>query len=182
MIKFGCGIRKVQNFFFVLTIVLIVAMVSIYFLNPVVADFVNTIIYSNSVLKLNEWILGNYIYAILPLVVGSFLLSIIIRWIIHPITCNAKEGFYCCFGSEFLSYTWTVLIVGVLGAAAFVYTKTLGFDKILESAINALTSGVYNEKQIYVVYCLGLAVVVLVVLIIITIVHSNKMKNKELYL
>jgi uncharacterized BrkB/YihY/UPF0761 family membrane protein len=176
-----CGIRKVQNFFFVLAVLAILAIFVGFIGIPSIAEIVNQVLSANTTVQLVDWSLGNYIYAIVPFVVLSFLVSIIIRWLLHPITCKAKKGRHCCFGCEFLKYIWTVLFVGIFGAVALVYTKTLGFDKILTSAFNAISSGVFNEKQIYAVYCLGLAVVVLVLLVIISIAHGKKMRDKDLY-
>lgn len=182
--KAKCGVRKAQNFFFVLTLLVVAALVAAYFMVADVKNLVDLVLNSNKDLPLNQWESGNYIFAIAPFVVAAFLVSIVLRWLVHPIVCKAKKCKHCCARCEFLKYTWTVLFVGVAGAVALVLTQTLGFDKIYNSALNVvnevLAGNAINPKQAYTIYCLIASVVVLVLLIIISIVHKAKDKRRAL--
>ena len=178
-----CGVRKVQNFFFVLTLLVIAALVASYFFVGGIKETVEFIVASNNE-PLHKWLSGNYVCAIVPLVVAAFLLSIVLRWLVHPLVCKTKKCKHCCGGCEFLAYTWTVLVVGIVLSVVFVLTRTLGFDKIYESSLNVvnnvLVGNPINTKQAYTVYCLIASGVVLVLLVLISIIHAARDKRRAL--
>ena len=191
--KAKCGVRKVQNFFFFLTFLALAGIVALYFMDK--ASLANGATYNetylgyflqafetNALVELHNWTSAHYLNAIIPFVVLTFLLAIVVRWILHPLGCKVRKGKHCCAGCEFLRYVWTVIFVGIILAYLCAITGFFGFNLILESAIKVvntvLAGGAINQTQALTIYALMASGAVLVVLLLITLIHHGLDKKR----
>ena len=67
----------------------------------------------------------------------KFVISFLVRFILHPIGCKARKHKHCCLTCEWYKYLWTVVFVGV-GLVAFLYTRdnNLGIKAIVDRLID----------------------------------------------
>ena len=186
--KVKCSVRKIQNVFFALTLLIIIGLVCGYVAYDPLTKFVNDRITVHNTVPLVDWLKGDYV-----ILFGSFgitvgLISVIIRWILHPLGCKAKKHKHCCFICELIKFIWTMLIVGVALSIVLVSRKMLGFDKVLNSTVAVLKEFAASGyslgylasskiEHLLPFVCIPLSLIVLVGLIVITVKHNIKDKN-----
>ena len=55
------------------------------------------------------------------IILAVLFLAFVWRTLVHPIGCKAKKNMHCCHGCEFISYIWTVVIIGLIAIAVLYY-------------------------------------------------------------
>ncbi len=177
-----CNVRRTQNVFFILSLLLFVAAVVLALVPSPVKDFISSRLdlYNGPI---TEWkTVGDIVLLVSTYAVFIALISIIIRWIFHPTRCKAKKGIQCCFGCEVLKYFWTYVLATIVFAALFVLLGVLGFDQIYNSSMRVINDYLANGLNIAYInglsfkhqlpfYMLIAATVMLLALIIATIAH-----------
>lgn len=186
--KAKCPVKKTLNSLFIITLLIVVALICGYIAFDPLTKFINDRIYVYSTFPLVNWLKGDYV-----LLFGSFgiavaLISIVIRWILHPFGCKVKKNRHCCPTCEFIKFIWTGMFVGIVLSAIFASKQILGFDQVYlrsVAVINEFISSGFSiaylstlkPEHLLPFICIVLSIVVFIVLVVITFKHSIKDKN-----
>ncbi len=185
-VKRKCGIRKVQNFFFVIALLVIVAAVVGYFMLP---DFVNQLVARGDLygsLDFKEWLLADVLLVLGGLAAIVAVVSIVIRWLLHPITCKARKGKRCCAKCEFHKYLWTFTFVGVAAFFVLAFNQVYGLHRVYNYIVIAINdflslgmAAVQTDMIPYI--AIGAIALLFVIFVIVTLVHSARCRRAAKY-
>ena len=177
--KVVCPVRKKQKAWFVVTLIMAIALVAAYFLvEPFKNIFEQAKVEKISKLKTTDlFVIG-----------GTFLLVVLIvtqwiRFLLHPISCKINKTKECCKVCERHRYLWTAIFVGIALFAVFAHFGLFGFDKILDTCIfvikSLLTEGkIYKTVECFALYG-GLVFFVLFLLVLLIKTSSHRRSHRR---
>ena len=120
------------------------------------------------------------------IVLAVLFIAFVWRSLVHPIVCKAKKDKHCCLTCEFISYVWTVIIIGAAALVALYYFDFYLVRNFAGRVINIIRKVVslnfaFTRNQLIVLA--GLVVVVVCGLIFIfgSIKHKKECKKLAKY-
>ena len=168
--KAKCRVRRAQKVWFVITLLLAIAVVAAYMFVPAFYDLFVSLKDSNANNEYANWTVVNHGLTAGIVLAVAFVATVLVRFICHPIGCKVRKGKTCCFRCETLKFFWTILLFSLGVAALFGYLKLFSINKALAGAL------AFNN--LYGLVFLGVAAATFVVLVIATIAHRAKDKRQ----
>ena len=113
--------------------------------------------------------------------------SFVWRTLVHPIGCKAKKERRCCKSCEFISYVWTVIILGGITAVALAYFRIYLVRPIAKLTVDVIKNTLafnfagFGKKEWFILVAGLFAVVAFIIFVIASIKHKKECKKLAKY-
>ena len=186
-VKVNCPVRKTQKaWWIVLVVVAVLAAVALYFV-PNTKAIITEAYAALTDFDGSSWGRISKIGVYGVLVLAVLFLAFVWRTLVHPISCKAKKNMHCCHGCEFISYVWTVVVIGLIAIAVLYYFDLYLVKHYVGRVLNVVRDVVtfdfasFTKKRWIVFVGLIVAVIAAIWFIVGSIKHKVECKKLARY-
>ena len=185
--KIRCKVRKAQKALWIIAIIVAVIAAVALFLAPDTKEILAKTYRALTDFDGSGWSRKVRILVYCVVIAAVMFVAFVWRTLVHPITCKAKKEKHCCMTCEFISYIWTVIIIGGITAVALAYFRIYLVRPIARLAVDVIKNTVtfnfagFGKKEWFILAAGVFAVVAFIIFVIASIKHKKECKKLERY-